>query len=279
MHEHDPTNNPESLYSIGTGILFNKLFDILIQYKEYDTVMINIATLLRNHMESKTTPTEVVSRFSSEFPLLLNELVDMLIARGIKSKVVFYLVDYYTVISPKLLRPVDTSASRKQLNDTMKEVFRNWNSLFGERTNIERQGIEVELMRIDKPQVHAVDRIVSKLANAARGSRILLLTHMPVEYHLTEQSPKLVVLESHTGKTIHASKFAYKVFGEKYGSEIGFSRTTHQMFGDKHLIHSDLSPKGKRDVIEHARIHHWRTKSSAGIATNAKVKLNYKTVL
>lgn len=110
--------------------------------------------------------------------------------------------------------------------------------------NEHRETLDVEIKDFDV-------RITSK------GTRVVMLTHYPVDLLWRKQFTQLTLLESHTGSFKTRPEWYTKLTGGRRYNRIPFNRMTMQIFGDGNLLFASMSSKIKNRVLEIAEKDGW----------------------
>lgn len=82
----------------------------------------------------------------------------------------------------------------------------------------------------------------------------LLVSHVPIDFHLYRVFSEFTLLESYTGTFKKHKQFGKKVFGDP---EIPFNKYTHLLLGDKWYIKQQVEPKIKKAIKEKATSENW----------------------
>ena len=84
--------------------------------------------------------------------------------------------------------------------------------------------------------------------------KVLLISHIPLDFDLYTRFAEFTLLESYTGSLKSVKQFGKKVFNDE---NIPFNKYTHLLFGDKWYLKSLLSRKEKQTILAHAEKEHW----------------------
>lgn len=119
------------------------------------------------------------------------------------------------------------------------------------------------------------DRYMDKdLSGYIIGQPVMIITHCPVDLHLTFRLPRLELLERYTGeiKTL-------KEFGTKISSDpnVPFCLATHRAFGDKIHIEPMAKRGDKTKLLEQAAKNRWQTRTADYIARDISRTLTVTT--
>lgn len=107
------------------------------------------------------------------------------------------------------------------------------------------------------------------------GDRVALITHIPLDYHLSGRIRGIHLLESYTGELKAPDQFRFKL--DKDG-RIPFNTVTHVVFGDSVLIKPWVTPKVRKALFEQAVAERWLSRSEddirSKVAKTADIPLN-----
>ena len=84
--------------------------------------------------------------------------------------------------------------------------------------------------------------------------KVLLISHIPLDFDLYTRFAEFTLLESYTGSLKSVKQFGKKVFNNE---NIPFNKYTHLLFGDKWYLKSPLSRKDKQNILAQAEKEHW----------------------
>ena len=84
--------------------------------------------------------------------------------------------------------------------------------------------------------------------------KVLLISHIPLDFDLYTRFAEFTLLESYTGNLKSVRQFGKKVFNNE---NIPFNKYTHLLFGDKWYLKSPLSRKDKQNILVQAEKEHW----------------------
>lgn len=104
-----------------------------------------------------------------------------------------------------------------------------------------------------------------------RFRNTLMVSHVPLDFHLYRVVKGFTILESYTGALKNIKQLGKKVFSDEI---IPFNKYTHLLLGDKWYMKPLLDTKTKRMLRERAAIEHWTLLSDKAILESlAKLRL------
>ncbi len=274
-YDRSPIENKSSVYSVGTGIAINTLEK---EYAVYNSniILINVNTLLRNIIEKDITVSGIISHFSTELPVLLNEISSILnLNRTLSPVIVLYAADYSRLLSPTVLRPITNN--RKLLQEAIDYVIKHNKELFGPKNEGLINNIKVLFRNLNSSNSEFIagvssiygssmtppyKRLLDIVKDISVTKNILMISSNCIDYHLARYVDNFVLLESHTGEWKKPHILNKKVFGEEY-VDVPFYPATHYCLGDKSMILPQIPIKGKEILKAMAKADNWNTKSMA----------------
>ncbi len=272
---HNPLENENSIYSVGTGIALDSLLKNYIDYP-YGLIMINIGTLVRNLIVKEDTVQSVFAKFTSELPTMLNEITELMRSiRSINNPVIFlYNVDYPKCIDVDSIRK--PSASRFMLFECLKYIHLHNDRLFGKTGNGVVNGVDVLYRHINKSNISISTQLFNNVSGKTTHRNAIMMSHIATDFHISIKFKKFIILESHTGKWKKTYEMNKKVFGDRYAS-IPFYPITHTCLGDKNILKPHLGIAQKKELLELASKDNWRTKSEYHISSMIDMKFHLKS--
>ena len=84
--------------------------------------------------------------------------------------------------------------------------------------------------------------------------KVLMVSHVPADFHLYRFFNDFTILESYTGALKEHKQLGKKVFKNE---ALPFNKYTHLLLGDKWYMKSLIKPKDKSKIIERATREHW----------------------
>ena len=270
-----PTDN-ELRYGFGTAQAISSFFKTLVDSREPRPILlaINIATLLRNSIstvayidgqkvenkDNKTLNTSgVIDKTKNVINDIANELAQIVAVKGkeYSHHILYYLTDPFKQVAREWLRP-QTSEAAVKLQTVVNAFARSMKS---EDQTVNNTSMHIRLA--DKMRVPSYKGIADVLSSFARYNvDIHLISHMPLDYHVTHYSGRKGFLyRSHTGEIVKLDP-AYlgkTVFKEP---DVPFYPVTHVLLGDKYLIKGCLPRKERDRFIDLCKTNHWNVRTN-----------------
>ena len=249
----NPELNEDSVYSFGTYPVFEKLITAIPAMK-IDTVLINIYTLVRNNHNKEITLGTTVSNVIRSMEELVQDLVIIFNTHNIfRPSIVFYYYDYRKAIPNDQLRPLDKSRTFcKNVFDMLRP------RLIQKPKQQVLDGVTITLLMLQHV-VPVYKALYNSLSNVKNHRKVLLFSHVALDYHLLEKDKKINIIESYTGRLTDNLRLSDKIF--KNYEKVPFTRETHVLLGDKELIKPSLGIKLKRQLLALAIEEKWRLKT------------------
>lgn len=274
-----PPSEEELRYGFGTKQAVESFFKAIRQKKEPGPVIlaVNIATLIRNtigtvayidgqKIENKNAKVlnvnGVITKTKSVMVDIANETAQICSAvfGSYKHHILYYLTDPLKQVPKDYIKPQTSEAAVKlqTVVNAFERVSKSEDQTSGDTT--------MHIRLANQMRVPSYKGIAEVLNGFARYDiPFHLISHMPLDYHVTNYSSRRGYLyRSHTGEICELGPSLGKtVFGE---SSVPFYPLTHVLLGDKYLVKGCLTPKDKKRFIELARDNHWEVRTSDYIA-------------
>ena len=97
-------------------------------------------------------------------------------------------------------------------------------------------------------------RDLIKMYEGLRFRKTLMVSHIPVDFHLYRTFNDFTILESYTGALKQPKQFGKKVFGDE---TLPFNKYLHLLLGDKWYLRPLVVPAIKKQIKERAVKEHW----------------------
>lgn len=241
-------------FSMGTAALLDTVDQLIA--KQFDTVAINLGTLVRNRYTTGISVNTLHTTVKQE----LEEVIEFLCSafqhyRVTSPYVLFYIPNYSVLFDKTLLRSISSSRLiQESVNKLIiSEIYRRPS---GALTPID--GVVFQQLAIVNPKIAVSNQLHHAIISQPNRHRTILASHIPVDFHLLFQLQSGVLVESFTGRVVERGNFSSKVFSS---DKLPFYGTLHLLFGDKWLLQGTLTRKEKQTVIETAEKHRWVMKS------------------
>lgn len=262
--------------SIGINSILNRLSWMSSQphAPQWDVVLVNMATLIRNNDYKERSDREVLDGVQQDMHILAQFFSNyMERQQGMLRDpyMVFYMPKYG--IPELLARNVPPSKARAaKLCDT------EWKRFKGDVSKSTPYGYPVLMCQTGKYKwphqelLSVVDK--ESGANAKNTRRFCLITHNPLDYHLSYGLRNLTLFESFTAELRTPQQFGMKIFESPF---IPFNRITHVLFGDKYQLKPFLNVKDRKIATEMAKTNRWTLATENTILQEVSTRLSIPT--
>lgn len=233
-----------------------------------NTMLINIATCIRNAMDKELTLEENLKKISYEINTAIETIAEMFTRSHITHPyIVLYLNNYIEEWPIDKLRPITPGKTMYF------ELIKSFHNVLQE-SRIQKIGkVTVHTVKLNKginygQQLENILRGITKtIPEATYTGYYCLLSHQPLDYHVLNRCNLGVVISSHTG-----ALYDYKLIGGKvFSSErLPFNMTMHGLLGDKEQIKPGVSVKSRQLIKQKAYVDKWYLKSDAQIRNALK---------
>lgn len=102
-------------------------------------------------------------------------------------------------------------------------------------------------------------------ANSMKYRKVLMISHVPLDFTLYKQFAEFTILESYTGRFKHRKQFGKKVFNDE---NIPFNLYTYLLLGDKWYLGSPLNNVSKKQLKSRAASEHWNVLPETSVLTS-----------
>lgn len=251
-------------FSYGTAPIIEAIRKLVLEKKSrYDTILINITTIIRNNIDRSLTTNAIIKNIASELQEVKQDIADMYSECSwvTNPTVVFYMTRYERVIPLKCLRPIPKS-QEKQL-DVTNRIIKKLEKAKKGKYRIDNVTF-YEMMTSPLAWPHT--NLVATVKQLENSNNVILVSGAPCDYHICHKFPKMRLIRSFVGSVVQPKDFGDIVFKRK----IPFTPETHALLGDKSHIKCLLPRKEKARLLNIAEQEHWTVKTSAFIRDSLK---------
>ena len=235
---------------------------------KWNLYLINAETLIRNRREDTLPPDQLGREVLNDMQVLAQYISaynrnNNAYFEKRRPCIFFYLPHYESSIPKQYLRdkfPKGTEI-RWQVRDVIDEILKR------ESMNTEIDTTRINYTSIGHPKhpwphKELLKDIVSQL-EGAQFYKCLMISHVPLDFHLYRCFADFHVLESYTGALKQRRDFGKKVFQDE---SIPFNKYTHLVLGDKWYIKAIANtPKIKKMIKERAQKERWNLLPDKGV--------------
>ena len=122
---------------------------------------------------------------------------------------------------------------------------------------------KLDILICDAESPWAHQSVLSDINGKYKNLKIfntLLISHIPLDFHLAYNFNSFAIFESFTGNLKHPAQIAKKVFLD---SQIPFNAYTHILLGDNMILKSQLTRKQKSELMNAIKTEHWELLNTA----------------
>lgn len=246
--------------SYGVAAILNSIADLAYsQKKNYWTLyLVNVETLIRDRKNNEQDVDKIARNVIIDCTVLAQYLAAYVKSMStprmkVEATVCFYMNKYEniptTYIKDKLPKGTEI---RWKIRDRVYEII----TKEGYISNYDDVTVTFSLSGLKKntwPHRDFVKDLIRGISGV-QFKKTLMISHVPLDFHLYKVFNDFTILESYTGKFKTHKDFGSKVFGD---SNIPFNKYTHLLLGDKWYLKSLLDNKTKKSLIERATREHW----------------------
>ncbi len=252
----------EGRYSFGSTPFVDTIIKLLEEPKnKHDTVAINVSTILRNTDDLADNPKAWVAAALNELFSIVGEINNVMEVNNIKMPfIALYYMDYSGLIPVNLVR---TKTVKRQLFDnTLKKFLTELNN---QRISSQPATGETLAYRCATSKQTNPDTLVSFIKRVQNTRNVLLVSHIPLDFHIARSLRNVLLVSSHTGSVVDKKGFNKKVFKT---TDIPFTIDTHAILGDTVSFKSILKPKLKKELMQASVRENWAMQSNAQVRTS-----------
>lgn len=261
----------DGVYSLGTSVALSTILGVLsVPDVQYNILLINIETLIRNAFDVNNNIKKQAMLVKSEYDNLIAEIANVVNTNSyIEQFTIIPYLSIYKKTLPKISWKQDT-AKRSLMGTIVNKTIVDFQKIQMQQTN----KVTIDpLIYIGPMLITKVLR--TKLHKVATDKRILMLSHIPLDFHIFKFYKKSHIVESFTGNLINVDPktLGHKVFGL---DTVPFVEGTHPFFGDKYLVRNVMNRKDKKQVLELAEKRMWHLKSTYTIQSDIEKSIGVR---
>lgn len=246
--------------SKGTEAILGLFQDMATSRKNnVDVVIINVATVIRNSCEKGILDSDAINSDMTALTTTASELL----SRSTKNTgvVLFYLPDYKSIGNIYLKQQLPKASQQMLANcDQFRPTYKK--AYFNSVVN----NVKIFHCTVggQKWPVAELLEDLGSTAGTPDALNVIMVSHMPVDWHIYKKVADFKLAESYTGKEKTIREVSNKVFGNE---SVPFNKYTHMTLGDKYLLNG-VGIKEKRMVFEKASANQWNLMPEAKIHTD-----------
>lgn len=248
--------------SYGTEPILIRIEKLLRDKDRTHTILINIATIIRNSMEKDLSLEDNIRRVENEISLIGGRIKFLYENFSVNKYpyLVFYMTDYRKDYPEEKLRPITPGKKlyvdicNVFLKEIKDHIFKDDN-LTVHMLKLMSKDYGTELQKI----LRNVSSVVP--SNHYTGD-YYLVSHYPLDYYVLNKCPSGKLINSHTGEIIDRKLLGYKVFHE---FNMPFNQLLHGVLGDKIQILPTIKVGSRMKVKDLAEQNNWMIKTESQI--------------
>ena len=249
---------PEDERSFGTMQAVERMEELMSgDGHGIDTVLINLATLLRNRYSRDLSPEQLLNEVQEDYDTVVQRLTPLLAGNSqadTPAALIFYTSDYRQAIPRKFLRSIPPSKIR--YNNTWARMLNRMSDQSGITNGVR---VVQSRLRVQRRIYRSLEDVIRQYAT---GGSILMTTHINCDYHIALRYDNFRLVESFTGEVIRPKGFSVKAFGNEH---VPFYPCTHAVLGDKELISPTWTRDEKKQLFREAEENNWKLRPQAAV--------------
>lgn len=243
-------------YSIGTSAMVATILPLLASPKvPYDTILINLETIMRNVYHKDLTVDKLVSATIREYVDFMSEIMGTIGNNSSIKKmyVAMYIGDHIATL-PYRSRKKETP--KRIIFKKAVERIQKKRELFFRRVvdNVDFHGFTLSTLR------RVATQIAWQVSKLVGSTKLLMISHIPLDFHVLQRHPNSAILESYTGRII---KYSPMNLGRKVFKldNVPFTTYTHAILGDNVSVSLIKDHNMKKKILTLASEHNWKMAS------------------
>lgn len=234
----------------------------------WTTYLFNVETIIRDRKEKDTTQMQIARGVLTDCTVLAQYVAaycrhTLPAKMKVRPVVCFYLPHYETIPQQYLREKLPKGTEERW---EIRQIVENILQDEGFPTRFEETDVKFDIPEYKKGGRWPHKELMNELASDYGGMRYnqtLLISHVPLDFHLYRAVKDLTLVESFTGALKTSRDFGKKVFNEE---EIPFNKYTHLLLGDKWYLRSQVRAAEKRKIKEVAKKERWHLLPEKAIA-------------
>lgn len=224
--------------------------------KKWTLYLINAETLIRDRKSKDTTIEQTALNVITDCTVMAqyiaayNRTIDF--TNQHQSVICFYLSKYENIRQPYLRKILPKGTDERwEIRDEVEKLITNE----GFANSYDDTQVTFCVAGDTKAWPHK--ELVTDLNKKFDGivyRSVLMVSHVPLDFHLYRTFKDFTLLESYTGNFKTVKDFGKKVFGDP---EVPFNKYTHLLLGDKWYLEALADKKTKSLIKKRAKDHHW----------------------
>lgn len=249
--------------SYGLAPVLNTLIDSVSGRlkPKWNLFLVNVETIIRN---SQATYRDASSDTIAEYALRDSKLLAKYLIevaqdcnqdKRVKPVICFYSA-HYENIGPTYLKEKLPAGTVERWN--AKDIYeKRWPLVW----DIRSDDVDILFSVQEKTTRKWISKAVIEDINSFTRKTLcqyrncVMISHIPVDYHVMRRVNEFVLLESYTGKIKQPSDLSNKLFDSPW---VPFNKYTHVLFGDKYLLKALAVPKVRKELKKRAEFEQWK---------------------
>lgn len=253
--------------SYGTEPILIRIEKLLRDGDRTHTILINIATIIRNSLDKDLTIVDNIRRVENEISLIGGRIKFLYDNFGSNKHpyLVFFMTDYRKDYPEEKLRPI--TPGKKLYFDICKIFLKE----LDERT-FKDENLTIHMLKLPSKdyglELQKILRNVStKVPTNNYTGDYYLISHYPLDYYVLNKCPSGKLINSHTGEILDRKLLGYKVFQE---FNLPFNQLLHGVLGDKIQILPTVKIGSRIKIKDLGEQNNWMIKTEAQIKKDLK---------
>lgn len=256
--------------SFGIAPILSTLSDLSMRHNRpaWTLYLINVETLIRDRKEEKTDNEKIARAVLLDCTVMaqyISAYCRLSLAPQMKQNpIVCFYLPHYEDLPKAYVRdkfPKGTEA-RWGVRDTIERIITSE----GYQDHYDDTQVFFTVVGKGGKWPHKdLIRDLAKLKEGIQYRKVLMVSHVPLDFHLYRVFSDFSILESYTGAIKQQKQFGKKVFGDEV---FPFNKYTHLLFGDKWYLKPLVKSSVRKMMKEKAAREHWSIIPDKGVLTS-----------
>lgn len=218
----------------------------------WDTYVVNMLTMVRNNQQKGKSISKLTTDTINDIELLISyvERYVELDRLGVSEPKLVLYIPFYAIPQSYAKKIAPSILEQATVLDRIKHIL---------KPKVYKQGeLEVHVCWCGSvkviPHIELVEYL-HRIDTNCKFKRTVLITHIPLDLHISKRIVELKLFESFTGKVKPSGEFNVKVFGN---TNIPFSKYIYLLFGDGVLLKRNVSKREHDQIVELAVKNKWK---------------------
>lgn len=254
--------------SFGIAPILNTLSNLSTQSSRpsWTLYLINVETLIRDRKEDTKDPVVAAKAVITDMQVLSQYIAAYnrytLTSRTKETQPIlcFYFPHYENIPKAYLREKLPSGTEQRwKIRDAIEKII----STQGLPSAYDDTQVFYAVVGTKGPWPHKdLLKDLAKLVEGIQYRKVLMISHVPLDFHLYRQFKEFHILESYTGALKTQKQLGKKVFGD---DTLPFNKYLHLLLGDRWYLKSLVKTTTKNEMKKRAIKEHWAIIPDKGV--------------